>query len=339
MKLRPLLLLSLLCGGTSLAHAADGPTAPPAKSSLPTASVSDGVDGARDRFQRGVELYKDGNFDAALAEFSRAYQLQPNYRILFNLAQTQMERHDSVEAQRLLRQYLNDGGAELVPERRAQVERDLVALQKRVAELRVSVDVPGAELLIDGAVVGVSPLGSSLWVNAGVRQLLVRKPGHLPTERSLSVPGGESVTLELHLEPEPVAPRTVEPVVQARAPRRPGVETKVWVGLASTAVLAGTAATFGLLTLQADRKLDRELGRFPGDPSAIEKRQDNQRTLALLSDAFSGATLIAAGATLYFVLAGPSTATPAPDSAVAAAAPRLVAGVSGSQLVLSGAFQ
>jgi tetratricopeptide (TPR) repeat protein len=47
---------------------------------------------ARMRFTRGVKLYHEGSYDAALAEFTKAYRLAPNYRVLYNLAQVQAER-------------------------------------------------------------------------------------------------------------------------------------------------------------------------------------------------------------------------------------------------------
>src|SRR5687767_10373630 len=48
---------------------------------------------AQSHFRRGVDLYEERNYDGALAEFSRAHELVPNYRVLYNLAQTQVERH------------------------------------------------------------------------------------------------------------------------------------------------------------------------------------------------------------------------------------------------------
>src|SRR5262245_643202 len=84
----------------------------------------DAVKQARDRFLRGVELYKEGSYDAALAEFTRAYELVPNYRVLFNIAQVQVERHDYAAALRFFADYLRQGAADVTSERREQVERE-----------------------------------------------------------------------------------------------------------------------------------------------------------------------------------------------------------------------
>src|SRR6188768_2257405 len=117
-------LLVLLAITSTSALAAAEPAAPAAGSASATTE-------ARERFQRGVSLYREGSFDAALAEFRRAYEIAPNYRILYNLAQVQVERHDSVAALTLFGQYLQQGDTEIDAERRAQVERDMQSLRGR----------------------------------------------------------------------------------------------------------------------------------------------------------------------------------------------------------------
>ena len=59
---------------------------------------------ASKRFRRGVKLYNDGDFVAALIEFKRAYELEPNYRVLYNLGQTSRELKDYAAALRAYEQ-------------------------------------------------------------------------------------------------------------------------------------------------------------------------------------------------------------------------------------------
>src|SRR4051812_4490754 len=97
-----------------------------AVTSLPSRGT---VEIARTHFQRGVALYRATAYDAALAEFTRAYDSAPNYRILYNLAQIQAQRHDYVASLRLFRRYLDDGAAH-VPEARAEaVTGEIVELE------------------------------------------------------------------------------------------------------------------------------------------------------------------------------------------------------------------
>src|SRR3954471_13606265 len=125
----------------------------------PAASV---VETAKQHFLRGVSFYKDGDLDAALAEFSKAYETRPDYRVLYNIGQVQAERRDYAAAARALRQYLKEGDRELDSERRAVVEQTLADMAKRVASLTVTANVANAEVLIDGISVAVLPLEEPL---------------------------------------------------------------------------------------------------------------------------------------------------------------------------------
>ncbi|MET0596064.1 MAG: hypothetical protein ABW133_25410, partial [Polyangiaceae bacterium] len=78
------------------------------------------VDEARQRFQKGVQLFHEWSFEAALAEFRKAYQLAPSYRLLYNIAQVHYELHNYVDALKAFRQYLNEGGTDVPVDRRTQ---------------------------------------------------------------------------------------------------------------------------------------------------------------------------------------------------------------------------
>ena len=89
---------------------------------------------ARQHFARGVELYRGGAYDAALAAFTRAYELAPTYRILYNLAQVQAQRQDYVQALELFARYLGEGAAApaeaRIPDARvAEVEAEMTELR------------------------------------------------------------------------------------------------------------------------------------------------------------------------------------------------------------------
>jgi tetratricopeptide (TPR) repeat protein len=53
---------------------------------------------ASERFRRGVKLYRDADYVAALVEFKRAYELAPNFRVLYNLGQTSRQLKDYAAA-------------------------------------------------------------------------------------------------------------------------------------------------------------------------------------------------------------------------------------------------
>src|SRR5438045_3990018 len=55
---------------------------------------------ARRHYELGLDLYQDGDPEAAFVEFHRAYALVPNYRVLYNLGRIAQEKHDWAMARR-----------------------------------------------------------------------------------------------------------------------------------------------------------------------------------------------------------------------------------------------
>jgi hypothetical protein len=294
-------LLALASAGSVCAEPASGPE--PKKAD---------VEAARRHFRRGVELYKEDSFDAALAEFNKANQLAPDYRLLYNLGQVQSERHDYVAALQLFERYLKQGGREVSAERRAQVEQELAALRHRVAELSVTANVGGGELFVDGVSAGELPLKEPVLVSTGVHQLQLRKPSYRTSTRTLTIAGGESSRVKFQLQPEASGPGET-PGSRARERGSGQAEadgganrTPLWISLVSTGVLAGGAVTFAVLTRKADRDLDKELDRFPSDGERIDDARSDLKRNAALTDAFTAAAVIAGGFSLYFAISSPS---------------------------------
>lgn len=136
---------------------------------------------ARARFDRGVALFDEGRFDAALAEFQEAYRIAPSYAVLFNLAQVHARLGHAVEAVDAFERYLEEGGARIPAQRRALAERELATQRERIATLVVEVNAPGA------------------------RQVRAMRRGYLPFSRVVEVGMGAEAELEIALEPDPAA--------------------------------------------------------------------------------------------------------------------------------------
>lgn len=163
---------------------------------------------ARERFDRGLGLFDEGRYDAALAEFQRAYELSPSYRILYNLGRVYAETRDSVRAVDALERFLSEGGASIERRRRAEVDALLAEQRARVSRVWVRTNVPDAQISIDGALALAAdgtplrtPLREPIRVTAGRRLIGARATGHEAAERALELPGGVEETLALELLP------------------------------------------------------------------------------------------------------------------------------------------
>jgi tetratricopeptide (TPR) repeat protein len=262
-------------------------------------------------FERGVELYREGSLDAALVEFERAYELIPNYRLLYNLGQIQAERHEYATAVRLFEQYLTAGGSELSEERRGEVQREMDKLRGRVSYLFVESNVDGARLFVDDAPVGTLPLASPVPINAGVSNVRLEKPGYLPTHYRLKVAGGERPRLSLTLvEVTRGSTREATSATQSSPNYLP-----FWISSAATVALGGATLGLGLTARAADQDLDAELERVPADTGAIDDARSRLKMYAALTDACAVASLVALGVAVYYLIDPPRKSAQAPKDA------------------------
>jgi tetratricopeptide (TPR) repeat protein len=250
-------------------------------------------------FERGVALYGEGSLDAALVQFERAYELIPNYRVLYNLAVSLYER------------YLEQGGDEIPEARRSEAREQLGTLGERVGQLWVETNVEGAKLFVDEELVGELPLEAPVAINAGVRRVRLEKTGFAPVFRQVKVTGGDSPRLRVPMG-ELAAGTDGEPSGSgARAQTAAGGEAgsrnyaPLWVASAATVGFGAAAITVGLLARGADRDLDRMLAAFPAQPSAVQESRSHLKTYAALTDGLAAVSVVSLGLSLYFLLAPP----------------------------------
>jgi hypothetical protein len=289
-------------------HAASAAPAP--------ADGASSLEKARAHFRQGVQLYKETSFEAALAEFRKAYQLSPTFRVLYNIAQTYFELHDYVNAYETLKQYLQEGGKEITAGRRAEVDEMNRKLEERIARLEVIVSKDGADVRVDDISVGTSPLKSPVLVNAGPRKVTAAKPGHDGITRLVTVSGAEKLKVVLEI-PDPVAApvstaapsepapvEVTEPVAVAASSPLPAKPSRA--GLIASLTVAGACAVvtgvFGFLALDAKKDFDKQLDRIPNTKDSVDDARGKTRRYAYLTDTFGAATLLATGVAVYFAL-------------------------------------
>jgi hypothetical protein len=264
---------------------------------------------AHKRFQRATELYEESNLAGALAEFRKAYALAPNYKVLYNIGQLCFLLQDYPCAYTSFSRYLGEGSADLSPERRDEVQRDVNRLQARVAKLRIVASKPGAEVTIDDVPVGKTPLPEPVLVAAGRPRVQVVLPGYAPVSRAVEVAGMESADVEVDLVPSSVAASPLSGVSRSTLRETPGargyapVPKLPWV---ITGVLVAAAGATGGLALWSsnDLKKQRE-GYIGGDPAVLDDRALRTRRLALATDLLIGTAVVAAGVATYLTVSTP----------------------------------
>lgn len=263
------------------------------------------TEAARASFQRGVELFHEGNFEAALAEFRKANETAPSYRILYNMAQTYFELHDYVKALQYYRQYLADGDADVAAPRRTAVEEIIQKLNGRIAFVEIAVNLDGAQVSVDDVPVGISPLEGPIPLNPGSRRLSAAKAGLPGVTRTITVAGADRQSLTLTLrDPAGLAQGAGAPLLDASSQQESAADSHALLvtALTTTGVCAVTAGVFGWLTVRAKNDFDHDLDARNVSASQADDHRSRLRTFALITDIAAAATLVSGGASLYLVL-------------------------------------
>lgn len=265
---------------------------------LEGAAFAGPIEEGRAHFQHAVELHRDGDLRAALAEFQKANEISPSFRILYNIGQTQAELGSYVEAIKTLEQYLLIAGGQISAERRSEVSEEIQSLRTRVGKLTVKSNVVGGEVLIDGISAARLPMTEPLVLDSGKRSVMVRE-GSRVQSMMVDVTGGESRTIELFLPPPPAAKTIVRR--EQPAPSR----VPMWISLGVGVAAGAGAITCGVLGLAANNQHEDELGRPHLTPYDAQGAASAIRRYALAADILASAAVGAGILTVYFATRGP----------------------------------
>jgi hypothetical protein len=266
---------------------------------------------AAEHFKRGVDLFRDGDYRAALVEFERADSIAPSYHVQFNMGQVAYALKDYARALKSYRRFLDEGGDATPPEKRAQAEAAIEKLRVRVGEVFVVTNITRGEVLIDDTKVVDLPSGAAILVSAGRRKVSVLEPGHAALTRFVDVAGGDEVSVEIMSAatakaeagpmPEASVPQTevAEPVASEQ---RRGLPVGFWVSASIAAGLAAGAGTMGILTMTAKSEYDSKLKTVVKDRGALDDDWKTVEERALVTDILMGASVAAAAVTVVIVV-------------------------------------
>ena len=271
-------------------------------------------DEARQHFRRGIELYEDRDYNGAIVEFSRAYQIAPHFRILYNLAQAAQELHDWVSALEYFNRYLKDGMGQISEDRRAEVDRELSKLRKRVGRLVIVARGPTSDVIVDGVPVAKTPLVGPLNVNLGRRRIELRSAYGTSPPQWIEIAGGETAVVELVAPQAPVVeeeekeenPSTTSASLVLAPVNRASGSSSWWAWLLTGFCAAG-AATTGALTYRWSRDLKDQRSFYPATQSDLQDQRRKVERMGWITDGLLAGTAIFAGVSLYLTFRHPET--------------------------------
>lgn len=326
------------------AGAAPAATGPSATSAEPTKEAKEE---ASRRFKRGIELFGEGDYRAALVEFKRAYELAPNYNVLYNIGNVYFQLQDYANALTSFEKYLSDGSSNIDAKRRADIEKDIEKLRTRVARIDITTSVPDADITIDDLPIGKTPFTKPLIVNPGRHKITATKEGRTTASKTVEVASFDALNVALDLPdavtkpvetntPPPPPPTATVTTTAPPPPPPPPQKSIPWAGWGVTAAAAVGAGVTGGLALSKNSELaDLRKPDSGATKKQLEDTASSTATMALVSDIFTGAAVVAGVVTLYFTLRDPA---PTKDATKTGFIKKVDVGVSPTGFELKGSF-
>lgn len=191
---------------TSAAPPPAAPGAAPKTPPKPSATKPEDKSGAaaqvkkaRDLWYRGVDAFRAGNYEEARRAFAECYQLMPKSDVLRNLSISEIQSGHYVSAARHLKQLLSAPG-DLSGNVREEATNRLAQAEAQIGQLDIGVDVSGAEVSIDGTVIGRSPLDGNWYIEPGQHEVIISKAGYPIESRQVFALAGVSIPVDVSLE-------------------------------------------------------------------------------------------------------------------------------------------
>lgn len=238
--------------------------------------------------ERGNAQFRRNNYEAALTEFLRVYEIaerRPNsFVYLFNIARCyeRLFRYD--QAIEYYQRYLDRAPQD--DRDRAQASATVTALDGLLGTLEVQSNVPDAQVWVDDR--QVSDRVRTVRVAGGVHVVELRARGYAPSRQQVQLPARTTQSISFRME---------------RLNVRRGLHPAFFVSVASLGgATALTAAIVGPQVLAARAEVDA-LRMSPATMNTVgQDQKDRIRTLAVVTDVMLGVSIASAiGATLLGV--------------------------------------
>jgi hypothetical protein len=182
--------LGLLAGGAGFAWAAPDKT--------------------EDLIRRGIDLRRTGDDQGAQPLFREAYDQSHAARAAAQLGFCEQALGRWPDAEIHLGEALRDTSDAWINKNRSAIEQALLLIKTHVARIEISGEPVGAEVLVNGKVVGKLPMEQPVRIAGGEIEIELRARGYRPTSKKVHVDGGQYQTLSLHAEQESADVRGVD---------------------------------------------------------------------------------------------------------------------------------
>lgn len=169
--------------------------------------------------REGIAFRRSGDDASALKRFQQAYELGKTPRALAQMGLAEQALGRWAPADQHLRQAIEARDDAWIRKNRASIDEALAVVAGHVGRIEINGLPPGAEVRVDGELVGKLPLAHPVTVTSGGVAVEVRAPGYVPIVRAATV-SARTLTRETFTL-QPLSPTAEQPVVAAHAGRAP----------------------------------------------------------------------------------------------------------------------
>lgn len=269
---------------------------------------------AAKHFQRGVALYAEADYRAALVEFKRAYAISPNTAVLYNVGETQYQLQDYAGALTTFERYLAESSQ--TDAHHSEVENDVEILRARVGHVGVVTIPPGAEVTVDDQAVGHTPIDKPLLVSVGHRKITATMQGRPAVTRYVDVATDDNLTVTLQMpDPSgggatPSARHETDAMAATHAAGGDGSHALQTIGWITTGALAVGAIATGIAAAHASSTLQADRNAYPQSSTTLESDAHMTTTYSIIADSLAAGAVLVGGITLVSLLGGGSSSAP-----------------------------
>jgi hypothetical protein len=278
-----------------------------------TAQTS-GSEANRVAYQKARDAMVAQDWRSANRILNELWAKSRTYDVALSLGQVEL----NLEQYRDSAEHLSFGLRNLPPKEKSDLEAKALAgleyAKKRVGTLHVTVDRPGASVLIDGIAAGTSPLLGELFVTPGPHAVEARLNDRAPAKQTFQVTAGETRTIDLKFAAPallfggdavasgaPAARSGPSDAPHAKNHTNQARTIALWSGVGVTAVAASVGLIFALKGASANSEAEDAAAQLPPGscqpPSASSLCSD-------LSQAYADRDSANQTANVSFVIAG-----------------------------------
>jgi PEGA domain len=176
---------------------------------------------------QAVELRRSGDDQGALALLQQAYAMGRAPRTAGQLGLCEQALGRWADAEVFISEALKAESDPWVKKSRRVLEDALVVVKSHIARIEIEGEPEGAEIWVNGVLVGKLPFAAPVRVSAGEIEVELRSPGFVRESKTLRLEAGQYQRIVLRASKQTVAPPPAPAVAPAPPPAAPSTTTVV----------------------------------------------------------------------------------------------------------------